>query len=179
MSQPDFADAYYRDVVDVNAETYDLEKHQERFKKLLNKPESRSPERIASYHRYFFQRYRADGKHTYADKQAAWDMFVELDTSIATRLLEGGDIETALSRLASLFTFHRQTAHKHGFGCRFYYETVNEVFEENLRPFTAKWHGQLESLRTHAEQEKCCREELENTQKVLANLKERLNDICH
>ncbi len=178
MSQSNFADAYYLEIVDKNAGEQDLHRHQERFKKLLNNPESRSPERIASYRDYFFQRYRSDGKYTYDDKKAAWDMYVELNTSIATRRLEGGDIETALSRLASLFNFHRETLHKHGFGCRYYSETVNEVFEEKLRHFTAKWHGQLDLLRESAEQEKCCREELANIQNVLLRLKNKLDDIC-
>ncbi|NLS14904.1 hypothetical protein HGP28_18770 [Vibrio sp. SM6] len=178
MSQPNFADAYYREVVGVNAEEYDLEKHRERFKKLLNSTDSRSPERIASYYRYFFQQYRTDGKYTYADKQAAWDMFVELDTSIATRSLKGGDIESALSRLAHLFNFHRQTAHKHGFGCRHYYETVNDIFEGSLRPFTTKWHGQFESGIKSDDQEKLCRKELRNLQKKLSELKEKLNGMC-
>lgn len=179
LNQRKFSDDYYRNEANLDANESDLAAHYDRFKKVIGATDIRSLERIKAYHSYFFNKFRADGKYTYADKQAAWDMFVELDSRIATQLLKEGDLETALASLASLFAFHRQTAHTHGFNCRQYYQLVSETLEQALRPFTAKWHSQLLALKESSKLEKSCRAELKNVQAKLEDLKTSLNNICN
>lgn len=178
LNQRKFSDYYYQNEVNHNANENDLTAHHERFKKVISARDTRSLERITVYHSYFFDKFRAEGKYTYADKQAAWDMFIELDTRIATQQLKEGVIETALASLASLFTFHRQTAHTHGFNCRLYYQLVSKVLDKDLRPFTAKWHSQLPALKESSNLETNCRAELEDVQAKLADLKISLGNIC-
>ncbi|PSU47686.1 hypothetical protein C9J12_14145 [Photobacterium frigidiphilum] len=178
LNQRKFSDDYYQNEVNLGANENDLAAHHDRFKKVISATDTRSLERIKVYHSYFFDKFRADGKYTYADKQAAWDMFIELDSRIATQQLKGGVLETALASLASLFTFHRQTAHTHGFNCRQYYQLVSEVLDKELRPFTAKWHSQLPALKESSKLEKSCRTELEDVQTKLSELKTSLSNIC-
>lgn len=50
--------------------------------------------------------------YSHADKQTAWDMFVELSTNIAIRDFKGGKIISVIANIVSLFACHRQIARK-------------------------------------------------------------------
>lgn len=174
ISQPYFAEQYYRDEVDDKATEVQISAHLERFKALLKSKDTRSPERIMAYINYFDRRYKNENRFTQADRSAAWEMFIELDTRIATRELNGGDSSAALMSLAALFNLHRDNAKQHGPNCKLYYQLVNGCFEKQLRPFTAKWHAEL-TPDTDME----FREELCALQKYLDNLKKSLEKMSN
>ena len=145
LTQEKFANDFYCYAIGINdIDEHELENHVGRFKKLISSnADIRSPERVSSYLRFFKENYHKDGTHSPSDRDAAWSMYVELDTRIATNQFEHGDIETALSSLASIFSMHREISKQHGHRCRRYYELTSKTLNEKLRPFTSKYHEQI------------------------------------
>ncbi|MEZ8107105.1 hypothetical protein [Vibrio cortegadensis] len=174
ITQPQFAKQYYLDEVDEKASEQQLYDHCERFKSLLKIPDSPSPERITAYINYFDRRYKKENRFTQADRAAAWEMFIELDTRIATRNLDDGDSKSALVSLAALFNVHRENSKRHGPNSRQYYHLVTDGFEDYLRPFTSKWHSTLKG-----DNEVQFREELQILQSKLNSLKVALDDMAN
>ncbi|WP_194437844.1 hypothetical protein [Vibrio fluminensis] len=172
ISQPTFAERYYLDEVDEKAGEDKLYSHCERFKSLLKSTDQRSPERVAAYINYFNRHYRKEGKYTQADRYAAWAMYIELDTRIATKTLQNGKTDSALESLASLFAIHRCIAKENGPNCRNYFALVNNVLEAELRPFTSKWHAIAHDI-----DDALFRPELEAVQEKLTELKDKLHEI--
>ncbi|MFH4511016.1 hypothetical protein WKI32_08520 [Vibrio alginolyticus] len=172
ISQPTFAARYYLDEVDEKADEDKLYSHSERFKSLLKSTDQRSPERLAAYINYFNRHYRKEGKYTQADRYAAWEMYIELDTRIATKTLQNGKTDSALESLASLFAINRSIAKEHGPNCRNYFALVNNVLEADLRPFTSKWHAISDDI-----EDALFRSELEAVQEKLTELKDKLHEI--
>jgi hypothetical protein len=76
-----------------------------------------------------------------ADRAAAWDLYVELMTRIATqRLKEGeGDEQAALASLFKLWELLREALKAHP-GCTEFAKLAIPFFNQRLRPFTARWH---------------------------------------
>jgi len=76
------------------------------------------------------------------DKNAAWDLYVELLTRITTQpLLKEDGIEfTALDSIYSLFQITRQTLKHHGRAAVGFSRIAIVVLNQIVRPFTAKWH---------------------------------------
>jgi hypothetical protein len=104
------------------------------------------------------------------DKQAAWELYVELLTRITTQALhpEHGDEKTALDSVFSLFPTTRQILRQDGRSCREFTKISVIVLNQVVRPFTAKWHKA--SLAGQFEQPGRCaefREELVELQKAL------------
>jgi len=77
-----------------------------------------------------------------ADRNAAWDLYIELLTRITTQPLprEHGDEQTALESVHKLFELTRDILHKHGPGCGEFAKVAIPVLNQIIRPFTAKWH---------------------------------------
>lgn len=77
-----------------------------------------------------------------ADRNAAWDLHIELLTRITTQpLADGqGDEATALTSIHSLFGITREILHKHGPGCGQFAKLAIPVLNQIIRPFTADWH---------------------------------------
>ena len=77
-----------------------------------------------------------------ADKDAAWELYVEMLTRIVTQPLpvEGGDDETALDSVHSLFETTRDILRRHGRGSIHFSKVAIPVLNQVVRPFTAKWH---------------------------------------
>lgn len=77
-----------------------------------------------------------------ADKDAAWELYIELLTRVATQRLpeEHGDEETALSSIYSLFELTRSTIKAHKRDCIEFTKLAIVVLNQVVRPFTAKWH---------------------------------------
>lgn len=75
------------------------------------------------------------------DRAAAWDLYVELMTRIATqRLKEGeGDERAALASLFKLWELLREALKAHP-GCTEFAKLAIPFFNQRLRPFTARWH---------------------------------------
>ena len=79
-----------------------------------------------------------------ADKDAAWEMYIELLTRITTQPLghTQGDEETALKSIHSLFPTTRDIIKKHGRSSLQFTKLAIVVLNQIIRPFTAKWHKQ-------------------------------------
>ncbi|ABM04239.1 conserved hypothetical protein [Psychromonas ingrahamii 37] len=170
ITSAEFSRQYYLNEVDKDASSSNLEDHYGRFKKLT----ASSPERIAAYINYFNRTYKKDGTYTQADRNAAWDFFVELDTRIITKALdkESGVDKAALNSLHELFYLHRSIAKKHGPNCKNYYILVSHYFEKHIRPFTSKWHKILKD-----DNSAIFREELATLQSEMTKLKSQLHKI--
>jgi hypothetical protein len=82
-----------------------------------------------------------------ADRNAAWDLYVELLTRITTQPLADadGDELTALASVHELFPLTRDILHKHGAGCGAFARLAIPVLNQIIRPFTAKWHRRVEA----------------------------------
>ena len=77
-----------------------------------------------------------------ADKNAAWDLYVEMLTRIVTQPLpaEAGDEKTALESVYSLFPTTRAVLRHHGRASIQFSKVAVPVLNQIVRPFTAKWH---------------------------------------
>lgn len=81
-------------------------------------------------------------KPTDPDKDAAWDLYVELLTRIATQPLgkQDGIEQTALDSIHSLFATTRTILKSRGRQCVEFTKLAVIVLNQIVRPFTAKWH---------------------------------------
>ncbi len=77
-----------------------------------------------------------------ADKDAAWDLYVELLTRISTqRLPDDHGIEgAALDSIYSLFPLTRTTLKDHGRKAIGFSRIAIIILNQVVRPFTSKWH---------------------------------------
>ena len=77
-----------------------------------------------------------------ADRVAAWELYVELATRIATQPLppNAGDEKTALESVAGLFPLTREILKRHGPACAECARLAIPVLNQFIRPFTARWH---------------------------------------
>ncbi len=82
-----------------------------------------------------------------ADRKAAWELYTEMRTRISTQPLHyrAGIEKTALESIVQLFRLTRELLRSHGPECRHFATVCVEVLNVQIRPFTAKWHKQLES----------------------------------
>lgn len=77
-----------------------------------------------------------------ADKDAAWELYIELLTRVTTQGLkpEDGDEETALSSIYAIFGITREIIKRHGRDCITLTKLAVIILNQVVRPFTAKWH---------------------------------------
>ncbi len=77
-----------------------------------------------------------------ADRDAAWEMYIELLTRITTQTLDtaDGDEQTALDSIYSLFPTTRSIIKQHGRDSLQFTKLAIIVLNQIIRPFTAKWH---------------------------------------
>lgn len=77
-----------------------------------------------------------------ADKNAAWELYIELLTRVATQLLpnEDGKEVAALASIHQLFPTSREIMKRQGRGSINFATVVIPVLNRVIRPFTAKWH---------------------------------------
>jgi hypothetical protein len=80
------------------------------------------------------------------DKDAAWDLYIELLTRITTQPLpdEDGVEQTALTSIYDLFGLTRQTLKEHGRSCIEFSRIAVIVLNQIVRPFTSRWHRRSE-----------------------------------
>lgn len=86
-----------------------------------------------------------------ADKDAAWELYVELLTRAATQPLpddEGVEM-SALNSVHSLFETTRQILHRHGRWSQGFSKLAIPVLNQVVRPFTTKWHRLAEQRNFH------------------------------
>lgn len=84
----------------------------------------------------------SEWKPTDPDKDAAWDLYVELLTRITTQPLPARDglERTALDSIYSLFPATRSILKSRGRQCVEFTKLAVVVLNQIIRPFTAKWH---------------------------------------
>ncbi len=77
-----------------------------------------------------------------ADRDAAWELYIELLTRITTQPLppDHGVEKTALDSVFSLFGLTRDIIKRHGRGCTEFTKLAIVVLNQIVRPFTADWH---------------------------------------
>lgn len=76
------------------------------------------------------------------DKDAAWELYIELITRIVTQelKLDDGDEKSALQSVYSLFPITREILKRRGRECIQFSKIAVAVLNQIVRPFTAKWH---------------------------------------
>ena len=116
------------------------------------------------------------------DRDAAWELYVELLTRITTQFLqpEHGDEKTALESIYALFGLTRQTLKSQGRHCEEFAKIAIIVLNQVVRPFTAKWHK--ESLAGAFDDETRCqefRDELSQLQQQLRTYTRMLADMAN
>ncbi|MBE7465640.1 MAG: hypothetical protein HS116_19370 [Planctomycetes bacterium] len=105
------------------------------------------------------------------DKDAAWELYVELITRITTQHLEPehGDEKTALDSIFSLFGLTREILKCKGRHCLEFTRIAVVVLNQVVRPFTAKWHRL--SLKGAFSNDAQCREFRKELSGLQANLR--------
>jgi len=115
------------------------------------------------------------------DKAAAWELYIELLTRIATQPLDEkhGDEKTALDSIFSLFAITRQVLKNNTRKCAEFTKIAVVVLNQIIRPFTAKWHRlSLQGSFSSEEQKKQFRFELVQLQVVLKRYTKMLADMA-
>jgi len=115
------------------------------------------------------------------DKDAAWELYIEMLTRIATQHLEPdhGDEETALTSIFSLFGITREVLKRKGRHCIEFTKIAIVVLNQVIRPFTAKWH-RLSKQDAFQNEDQCrvFREELSDLQEILRTYTKMLADMA-
>ena len=77
-----------------------------------------------------------------ADRDAAWDLYVEMLTRVVTQRIPAGsgDEKTALDSIYSLFPTTRTILKQHGRKADRFARLAIVVLNQMVRPFTARWH---------------------------------------
>ena len=115
------------------------------------------------------------------DRNAAWELYIELLTRIATQPLpmDRGDEETALESVHSLFSLTRDILKRHGKYTTQFAKVAIPVLNQTIRPFTAKWHRiSLAGGLKNQESQKEFRRELETLQTALRRYTTALADMA-
>jgi hypothetical protein len=81
------------------------------------------------------------------DKSAAWDLYVELLTRVTTQRLvpAQGTERAALASIYQVFPLTREIIKKNGRYCVNFSKIAVVVLNQVVRPFTSKWHVEVEA----------------------------------
>ncbi|MFN5906949.1 MAG: patatin-like phospholipase family protein, partial [Planctomyces sp.] len=92
--------------------------------------------------RSLFEPLAADWKPADKDREAAWEIHVDLRTSITTQRLHylDGDEGAALDSLVKLFPIVRDVCRKHGSAAVVTLAVADLMLNHSLRELTASWH---------------------------------------
>ena len=115
------------------------------------------------------------------DKDAAWELYVEMLTRIVTQPLpiEDGDEGAALDSVHSLFPITREVLRRYGRGTIHFSKVAVPVLNQVVRPFTAKWHrASLAGDLCRPDRRHEFRTELVALQEELCNYNRMLADIA-
>ena len=115
------------------------------------------------------------------DRDAAWELYIELLTRITTQPLpeEDGDEQTALTSVYNLFPITREILKRQGKYCTEFAKVAIPVLNQVVRPFTAKWH-RLSKTTKFTEAAVCSqfRKELRELQQQLLRYTKLLAEIA-
>lgn len=115
------------------------------------------------------------------DKDAAWELYIELLTRITTQSLDDdyGDEETALRSVYSIFSLTREVIKSNGRHCIEFTKIAIIILNQIVRPFTAKWHRlSLEGAFSDKEQCDIFRKELKALQEKINTYTRMLADMA-
>ena len=114
------------------------------------------------------------------DKNAAWELYVELITRIATQRLapDEGDEAAALKSVYELFPLTRETIKSNGRCCINFTRIAVVVLNQKVRPFTAKWHPRTIAGALGEADKQAFRAELRDLQTDLRNYTRLLADLA-
>jgi hypothetical protein len=104
------------------------------------------------------------------EEQAAWELYIELITRVATQPLgkDQGDEAAALSSIFSLFQVTRELLKQKGRKAEVFSKIAVVILNQKIRPFTAKWHKRItDNLLENPEEKASFRKELEQIQNVV------------
>lgn len=116
-----------------------------------------------------------------ADKDAAWELYIEMLTRIVTQPLpsEAGDENTALDSVYALFGITREILRRRGRQTISFSKVAIPVLNQVVRPFTAKWHREsLAGAFDKANKRKEFRKELVTLQEELRSYNRMLAEIA-
>ena len=115
-----------------------------------------------------------------ADRTAAWQLYVELITRVATQRLEPdeGDEGAALESIYQLFPLTRETIKSNGRFCINFTRIAVVVLNQRVRPFTAKWHPLVLAGPLSKADRRAFRQELKALQTDLRNYTRLLADLA-
>jgi hypothetical protein len=114
------------------------------------------------------------------DKDAAWDLYVELITRVSTQrvLPDEGEETVALKSIYDLFALTRSTIKRHGRHCVNFTRIAVVMLNQKVRPFTAKWHRRLAAGALGDTDRTTFRAELGRLQTDLRNYTRLLADLA-
>ena len=114
------------------------------------------------------------------DKDAAWDLYVELITRVATQRLEPdeGDEAAALKSINDLFPLTRSTIKRNGRHCVNFTRIAVVILNQKVRPFTATWHRRFVAGALNDSDKDAFRVELGRLQTDLRNYTRLLADLA-
>ena len=115
------------------------------------------------------------------DKDAAWEIYVELITRITIQPLpkEEGEEQIALESIYTLFPITREILKKYGRDAQEFAKLAVVVLNQIIRPFTTKWHKlALKGAFEKEEKREEFRKELEELQKKLIIYTRMLADMA-
>lgn len=115
-----------------------------------------------------------------ADKDAAWELYIELLTRITTQNLDEihGDEKTALTSLSKIFELTREIIKKYKRDCIEFSKIAIVILNQKIRPFTAKWHHISTTVGFDDTNGKEFRSELKSLQAVLQIYTQMLGDMA-
>lgn len=124
---------------------------------------------------------QADFSFQQSDRDAAWELYVELLTRVSTQHIAppDGDEVTALRSIYSLFPITRQILRARGKSCINFSKVAIPVLNQVVRPFTAKWHGrEVRGAFDSPEEREEFRRDLSSLQSELRNYNRMLANIA-
>lgn len=114
-----------------------------------------------------------------ADKDAAWELYIELLTRITTQELanDDGDEQSALNSIYQIFGLTREIIKNNKRNCIEFSKIAIVMLNQKIRPFTARWHKK--SLIGFSEEDKTTfRVELKELQKELRIYTQMLGEMA-
>jgi hypothetical protein len=115
------------------------------------------------------------------DKNAAWEMYIELLTRITTQSLDKnhGDERSALKSIYAIFGLTREIIKNHGRGCKEFTKIAIVILNQVIRPFTEKWHG-IAVKGGFSDSETCetFRKELQELQNILSIYTQMIGEMA-
>ncbi len=115
------------------------------------------------------------------DKDAAWDLYVEMLTRVVTQPLppNSGDEKAALESVHTLFSTTREILRHHGRKATTFSKVAIPILNQVVRPFTTKWHARLKDGTSCSQEELDeFRTELDVLAKDLRNYAKLLAEIA-